>query len=262
MKVNCTDYTKQNTTFGYFLPEYCDAKKTVRTEDFISNICQIKRAEGKGAYDEYMNALDNFRRRRFDATELHREYKPKMAEYGKRAVKDYNRFIDDLKPPVYEVMKPVTQTREVEIKEKPLRRFVNFIQGKKPQTEMITETVEKPVQYYDLSRINAKVTGIEFARYGSFFTGDNPPRDYYELNCKVGNCSPFNLIRVSASSRYHDNTDVIDGRFQKMLSSADGLKELGKEIDRNLESYYEHHCDFIIEMEKNVQRYEQRCNKY
>ena len=259
MKVNCTDYTKQNTTFGYFLPEYCDAKKTVRTSDFISNVCQIKRAEGKEAYDEYMTALDNFRRRRFDATELHSEYKPKMAEYGKRAEKDYNRFIDDLEPPVYEGMKLVTQTREVEIKEKPLKRFLNFIKGKKPQTETITERVEKPVQYYDLSRINAKVSGIEFARYGSFFTGDNPPRDYYELNFKVGNSFPITLERHSAD---YNNSSRADKSFQKMLSSAEGLNELGNKIDENLKDSFKSHCEFIIDMEKSVQRYEQRCNKY
>ena len=255
MKINCTNYTKQNTTFGYMLPEYCDNKHEVRTSDFIYDVCQKKRAEGKESYDEYMNALDNFRKKRFDATELHDTYKPQISKYGKKAIKDYNRFIGELEPPVYSVMKQKTQTREVEVKENPFKRLKNFIKGIPPKTEMITETVEEPVEYYDLSRINAKVSGVEFARYGSFFTGDNPPRDYYELNLKVGNRFPITLERHSAD---YSNSSRADKSFQKMLSSAEGLNELGNKIDESLKDSFKSHCEFIMHMEESVLELEKK----
>jgi len=250
MRIDCSNYTKQNTSFGYFLPEYCDSRQNMTTQELLHEVAQQKRAESKESYEEYMNAIDNFRRRRFDATELKHEYEPQIKECGRNAVKSYNKYLDRLDIPVCEGMDLVTQTREVKIKEKPLKRLLNFLQGKKPQTETITERVKKPVQFRDLSRMNATVTGVIFERLGKFINGRTPV-DYFSLKLETGKGHQLTIDKTKAAPDYIESLDVANKKFQKMLSSAEGLNELGDKIDECIKDDYESHCKWILHQNRD-----------
>ena len=257
MKINNCSYTAKNTTFGYNLPKYCDYNQRILTENFISKICPKKQAESPAAYEKYIQALKNFKEKRFDARPLHELYQPQMVKYGARTLKDYKNFIAELEPPIYDIMEPVTITRTAKVKEPIFTRVLNFLQGNPPKIEEITETIEQPVSYYDLSKINASVRGIEFARYGSFFTGDNPPHDYYEINLKVGKKLPYTLERFPDSG-YGNNSKIADNRLQTILSDPKAIDEFGGQITKTLEDIFKSGCDFIIDMEKKVLELEQK----
>ena len=248
MKINSIDCSGKNMSFGYNLPKYCDYNQSILTEDFIAWVGQKKLAKSQAEYEKYMQALNNFKKKRFDARGLRNFYKPRMLKYGERGLKEWNKLVAEFEPDTYTVMEPTQVTREVRVKEPFFRRFLNFIQGIPPKFEKITETVEKPVEYYDISKINANVTEPKFHRYGSFFTGDNPPHDCYEVEAKVGDLSVL-LARFSDSGIHYYNADeAADKWLQNSLSSATALDEFGTQITEKMEKRFKSHVELIFEI--------------
>lgn len=256
MKINNVNCQGKNATFGYNLPKYCNYERSISTESFINEVCQRKRAKSQAEYEKYMQALKNFKAKRFDARGMYKLYKSQIAKLDKRAAEDYIDYIDKIAP-TYTVMEPTKVTREGRVKEPFFRRFLNFIQGKPPKMETITETVEKPVEYYDLSKINATLTGIKFTRYGSFFTGDNPPHDCYEIILETGRDQTV-LERFSEDNSYRDVSKDADKRLQAMLSDANALDALSSRITKCVENCFKWNCDYIMERANGRAELEQK----
>lgn len=248
MRISKIDCSKKSMSFGYNLPKYCDYKQSILTEDFIARVCQKKLAKSQAEYEKYMLALNNFKKKRFDARSLRNFYKPRMLNSGERGLQEWNELVAEFAPDTCTVMESKQVTREVKVKESFFRRFLNFIQGKPLKTEKITETVEKPVEYYDISKINAYVTEPEFRRYGSFFTGDNPPHDCYEISAEAGKES-VSLARFSQNgNHYFDADESADKWLQASLSSAKSLDELGTQITEKLEQDFKSRCELILKL--------------
>ena len=141
MKINSINCQTRSTVFGYNLPEYCNYKKSFSTASFINQVCQKKRAQGQAVYERYIQALENFKNKRFNATPLYNLYKPQIDKLSKWEKLFFNDYIKDLKPPIYEVMEKEQVTREIKT---PFRNFLNFMFGKPERNKQVTETVEKP----------------------------------------------------------------------------------------------------------------------
>lgn len=237
MRINNLNNDNLSTAFGYNLPKYCDYNRTIPTERFINEICQRKLSEGQAVYKEYVQALENFKNKRFNAETLDLFYRPQIEKLSKWEKYFYNKFILGLNSPTYQVMEKKEITYELKT---PFRNLLNFIQGKPERNKKITKTVDTPVSHHDLSKIDANINGIRFTRYGSFFYGDNPPNDFYELEVASGN-ENFVIGRFSADE--FQGYERADKRLREILSNPDELNKLGNKITEFLEKRFRLYCE-------------------
>lgn len=239
MRINNVNNQGKNTVFGYNLPQYCNYSRTILTEKFINEVCNKKRAQGQTVYERYIQALENFKNKRFDANELDKLYRPQIEKLSKGERFLYDSFIEDFQPPVCCDTQTKQVTREVKT---PFRNFLNFIFGNPKRNKQITETVEeKGTPYRDLSRIDASLEGVKFTRYGSFFDGDNPPKDFYEIKVECGKQHPIVIERFKADS--DSSLEKADKRLEAILSDADCLDKLTDKITQKLEERFKSYCE-------------------
>ena len=238
MKVNNINYQNKNTVFGYGLPKYCDYKKTILTENFINEVCQKKLAQGSEVYAKYVTALENFKNKRSNLEPLDELYSPQIEKLSKWEKLLYKSYISEFCTPRYEVIKKEPQTHEVKT---PLKNLWNFLTGNPQRNKKVTKIVNVPEQRYDLSKIDATLDGVKFARYGSIFTGDNPAEDFWEIQVGCGRKYPIIIDQFSRETDYF--AEKANKRLQSILSDADSIEELGNEITAKLEERFKYYCE-------------------
>ena len=247
----------QSTTFGYQLPKYYrNYNWTGKTQELINDISkkiysdEVAGRVSEGSHKNYLNALQYFNNKRFDATKLDQYFRPIIeAAYDDTAITEYNKFIKDIwseKDNMSEV-NATTESKKVSKFFVFYKRIVDFVMGKNSKDNKDNSTNNKS-DSYDLSKINAFVTEAKQERYGSFFDGSNPLHIFYVRNIALGNGKNETELKSWDEDKdefafFNSNRDFLEETF----GSAELIYKLTKDIDSKLKEFFIKKCLKIME---------------
>ena len=232
-----------STKFGYNLPKASYGEYNL-VSDLINNTANKLYTGNRKEYVRYIKALEDFRHKRFNATELANIYKPQIMQYDEEARSEWTNFISNLNPPIGTAIKDVSRTRTVKIKEKPIEHLINCIKGKKPQTRQVVETVQQPVKYYDISNIDVSVSGINsanpYTKCGFPYLQDNDT-----ISIQAGNEDI-----LLDDSEFKPEWPGAARYLKDMLSNADKVHDFMAIIDNKMEELFKINCNIILDSAK------------
>lgn len=212
MEINSSNYLKYNKLlpFGYNIkiPKY-------NSERYFTNVSELFYPNNKAEQQKYLQAVKDFRNKKFDGTKLYDFYKSKIStsgEFGEYAYSHWQNFWDKL------TAKP-TNKKDTKGLFKGLRQLFNGKNNPKPKA--------------DLRAMDVDITGYQFGGV-DFFGGPIPP----EVRIKIGNVDYFIPLKDSTNPEWYLERDV--------FSSADGIYKFMDKIDSTLEQLIKDDGDYWV----------------
>ena len=218
VRINSINCNNNNTTFGYILPHKTGGKFSEDTAEFLHRTAQsIKADKGIDAYNDYFNALDELRRKTFDCMPIVNKYIQKIKQAGK-----YSEFLGE-----FELMNMPKKYREEKVTKEIIKEpsIIGRLFGKKPKKVQET-TLEHHYDY--IYKINPDLFIYEY----------NAPMDAPEL-------AQYDHSALAVKLGMYE-AEIEDGnRFDKYLSSAEGLRTLAKKTDEALSKFFNQKFEYM-----------------